>query len=375
MDLGNKKTTVPNPSVAADGEQPILNCSDVSISETPGEINSQMEMLRELRKLYDPDRLHTVSMTELYENVYESKPAIIDGLLYPGTYLFVGPPKVGKSFLMAQIAYHVSMGLPLWENTVRQGTVLYLALEDDYRRLQSRLYRMFGTEGTEKLHFAICVKQLGQGLNTQLERFVTEHPDTNLIIIDTLQRIRETGSDKYSYASDYELMKELKRLSDQRGICLLLVHHTRKQPAEDKFDMISGTNGLLGASDGAFLLQKEKRTGDEATLDISARDQPEQRFYLKRDAEHLFWTLLRVENEPWKEPPDPVLESVVSLIQSTGNWIGTPSELVSDLGLTIKPNKLTQHLNVQAGRLKNEYGIHYESCRTHSGRSIKLSPA
>ena len=43
--------------------------------------------------------------------------------------------------------------------------------------------------------------------------------------------------------------------------------------------------------------------------------------------------------------------------------------------LHIKPNKLTQHLNVQAGRLKNEYGIHYESCRTHSGRSIKLRPA
>lgn len=112
MDLGNKKATVPNPSVAADGEQPILNCSDVSISETPGEINSQMEMLWEPRKPYDPDRLHTVSMTELYENVYESRPAIIKGILYPGTYLFVGPPKVERSFLMAQIAYHVSTGLP-----------------------------------------------------------------------------------------------------------------------------------------------------------------------------------------------------------------------------------------------------------------------
>ena len=131
----------------------------------------------------------------------------------------------------------------------------------------------------------------------------------------------------------------------------------------------------MGASDGAFLLQKEKRTGDEATLDISARDQPEQRFYLKRDAEHLVWNLLRVENEPWKEPPDEILEAISDLLQKEQNWIGTPSELVSALKLSMKPNKLTQHLNVQAGRLKNEYGIHYESCRTHSGRSIKLSPA
>ena len=57
-------------------------------------------------------------------------------LLYCGTYLFVGTPKVGKSFFMGQLAYHVAMGLPLWEYEVHQGTVLYLALEDDYARLQ-----------------------------------------------------------------------------------------------------------------------------------------------------------------------------------------------------------------------------------------------
>ena len=47
-----------------------------------------------------PGFLPVVSMTELYNSVYESKPPIVDGLLYPGTYLFVGSPKYGKSFLM-----------------------------------------------------------------------------------------------------------------------------------------------------------------------------------------------------------------------------------------------------------------------------------
>ena len=32
---------------------------------------------------------------------------------------------------------------------------------------------------------------------------------------------------------------------------MLIVHHTRKLQSEDCFDMISGTNGLLGAADGA----------------------------------------------------------------------------------------------------------------------------
>lgn len=163
-------------------------------------------------------------------------------------------------------------------------------------------------DGTNDLLFSICAKQVGSGLEEQLKRFVQEHPDTKLIIIDTLQKIREAGGDKYSYANDYEVVGKLKRLADACGVCLLLVHHTRKQQADDKFDMISGTNGLSGAADGAFLLQKEKRTDDTAILDVVGRDQQDQRLYLTKDKEHLTWTLERMETELWVEPPDPVLE-------------------------------------------------------------------
>ena len=110
------------------------------------------------------------------------------------------------------------MGLPLWDHSVRKGTVLYLALEDDYRRLQERLYRMFGTDSAEKLYFAISAKQLGSGLDEQLDRFMREHPDTNLMIIDTLQKVREIGGDNYSYANDYEIITGLKRFADRYGI-------------------------------------------------------------------------------------------------------------------------------------------------------------
>lgn len=149
------------------------------------------DIFARIRRMQNPNYLHTVTLEELYETVYESSPPIVERLLWPGTYLFVGAPKVGKSFMVAQIAYHVSMGIPLWGFPVHTGTVLYLALEDDYQRLQSRLYRMYGTEGTEKLHFAVCAKQLEDGLEGQLEEFVRNHPDTKLVIIDTLQKVRE----------------------------------------------------------------------------------------------------------------------------------------------------------------------------------------
>ncbi len=133
----------------------------------------------------DPAFLPTVTMAELYDTVYESEPPVIEGLLQNGTYIFAGAPKVGKSFLMAQPA-SAATGQKLWDLKVHQGTVLYLALEDGYERLQRRMYRMFGVEGAEKLYFAISAKQLGSGLDAQLEKFVREHPDTRLIIIDTL---------------------------------------------------------------------------------------------------------------------------------------------------------------------------------------------
>ena len=295
------RRTAPNPSVAADLGQPTQKHSNI-IPQDEEKCNSKLSerdwlcrQMEAIERMSDPTYLPTISMQELFENVYRSRPPIIDGLLYPGTYLFVGAPKIGKSFLMAQLAYHVSTGMPLWGFSVKRGTVLYLALEDDYKRLQERLYRMFGTEGVDNLHFAVTAGQLGVGLEDQLAGFLREHPGTSLIIIDTLQKIRETGGDNYSYASDYQVITLLKKFADQNGICLLLVHHTRKQQADDKFDMISGTNGLLGAADGAFLLHKEKRTDKAATLDVSGRDQQDQKLNLLRNETTLAWDLVKLE--------------------------------------------------------------------------------
>lgn len=378
MSLAQKKTTAPYPSVGADEEQSLKKFTKLSIATEPTENKSPEpsfnEMFRKMQRIYDPAYLPAVSMQDLYETIYPSRPPIIDGLLYAGTYLFVGAPKVGKSFLMAQIGYHVSTGLELWGYPVHQGAVLYLALEDDHRRLQDRLFRMFGTESADNLYFSIYAKQLGAGLEEQLKWFVQEHPDTRLIIIDTLQKVRESGGDTYSYASDYEVIAKLKAFADEQGICLLLVHHTRKQQAEDKFDMISGTNGLLGAADGAFLLQKERRTSNTATLDISGRDQQDQRLYLTRNEERLIWTLERAETELWKEPPDPVLAAIAALVTAEQpQWSGTATELVAALGLKMKPNALSMRLNVRAGKLQCEYGIRYESHRSHAGRTLSFT--
>ena len=116
--------TAPNVSVGADTEQPSQKCTANIITSEDENFKSFEEIQREMIRMMDPSYLKTVSMTELYDTVYQSKPPLIDGLLYPGTYIFAGAPKLGKSFLMAQLAYHVSTGTPLWNYTVRKGTAL-----------------------------------------------------------------------------------------------------------------------------------------------------------------------------------------------------------------------------------------------------------
>ena len=366
------KTTAPVSSVGADGEQSIMkNHTEIIANENA---KNNLQATKSPEKSGQGGGLQTVSMTELYDTVYPPRTPVVDGFLYGGTYLFVGAPKVGKSFFMGQLAYHVAMGLPLWNYPVRKGTVLYLALEDDYARLQRRLSVMFGVECADNLFFATQAKTLNEGLDGELEGFLKEHKDARLIIIDTLQKVREVGGDNYSYANDYEIITRLKQFADKYGICILLVHHTRKQTADDKFNMISGTTGLLGAADGAFLLQKEKRTSNAATLEVSGRDQQDQKLYLNRNTETLLWELERTETELWKEPPEPLLEKIAQLLSSGSNeWTGTPTELCSILQLDIQPNALTRKLNINAGRLLNEYKIFYENSRSRSERKVKLS--
>ena len=217
--MENEKTTALIPSVGADGGQPPHDSTNQSIPHETCESNPPEENIEEMRekirRMNDPRYLHTVSMTELYQTAYKSRPPIIDGLLYAGAYILAGAPKIGKSFLVAQLAYHVSTGQRLWGYEVHQGTVLYLALEDDFQRIQSRMFMMYGVADTASLHFATAANKIGNGLDEQLENFIKEHPDTKLVIIDTMQKIREAGGEAYSYASDYEIIGKLKRFADR----------------------------------------------------------------------------------------------------------------------------------------------------------------
>ena len=318
-----------------------------------------------------------MTMPELMETRFRVRPAVIDGLLPAGTYLLAGAPKIGKSFLVLQMAYQVSMGEQFLGFSSRQGTVLYLALEDTYERLQKRLAQMT-EQDSEHLILSVFSETLDEGLLERLTDFWGEHADTVLVIIDTLQRVRGRTPDNGSYAADYDTLARLKEFSDTFGVTVLVVHHTRKEGAEDVFNRISGTNGLMGAADGALLLHKDKRTASDAVLEVVGRDQPQLRLHLRFAAAHLRWELLEAETELCREPLCPLIELVSRLVNGENpSWNGTATELAQclskmDSSQSFTPNWIVRTLNVQQDTLLRKYDIRYVAQRTREGKSLSL---
>ena len=138
--------------------------------------------------------------------------------------------------------------------------------------------------------------------------------------------------------------------------------------------MISGTTGLLGSADGAFVMTKSDRAEDIAVLDMTGRDQADQRIYLRRNESRLIWDFDHEEKDAYKEPPDPLLTAIAKLITpEMPEWSGSATELLKTLGSDIPSNALTKRLNVRSDRLLNDYKIRYRNTHQRTGSCIQLT--
>ena len=121
-------------------------------------------------------------------------------------------------------------------------------------------------------------------------------------------------------------------------------------------------------------MQKEKRTDNKAELSLVGRDQQDMRLQLEFDRQLLQWNLIEMETELWIQPPDPILESVAKVVtKDVPRWRGSATDLLELLPeVDMIPNVLSRRLNVNAGRLYEEYGIKYKTERKRDARYIEL---
>ena len=317
------------------------------------------------------NRLLTIDGETLMSQPLTPLNFVVDTLLSQGLHILAGSPKVGKSWL----AVTVAKGEAVWGMGVKQGTTLYLCLEDSTLRIQNRLFEIT-EDAPASVHFTTNSDTLGKGLEEQLRAFLSEHPDTVLIIIDTLQMIRGAGYDN-TYANDYRDLSVLKHIADAHGIAILLIHHLRKELADDVFSRISGTTAISGAVDSSFTLVEDKRGSGKAKLSCIGRDIEYRELTLEHNAENV-WELVSDSRTQPELLGGRIVILLSELMRDYDEFIGTPTELSAQIDPAgsegITPKKVSR-LILQSVAALSKIGISAVVRRSNGKRLIELRRA
>ncbi len=274
-----------------------------------------------------------ISARELLEMDMPEVSWVIDNLISTGLHILAGKPKIGKSFLALMLALKVVSGNTLWDSyNTSNGKVLYLALEDSYRRLKKRLNDILLVDSPpEKLQFSTEWNDIENGGIETLEAWITDNPDTKLVIIDTLQRFRgRQKANTNMYSEDYMVISKLKKIADKFEIAIIVVHHLRKMSSNDVFDMVSGSLGLTGGADSTFVLAKEQRGRAEAVLHVVGRDIEEKELALKFEKLTCTWVLLGDAEEQKKSKER---QEIIELLRHSEETM-SPKEIAECLNKT-----------------------------------------
>lgn len=263
---------------------------------------------------------------------------VVEGLLPMGMGVLVAKPKLGKSWMVLDLCLAVAQGEPFLGFPTRQHGTLYLALEDGKSRMQTRLRRL--------------LEMLGEYLDA--------NPDIHLVCIDTLSKIKPKAKPfENAYDADYDYMGRLKAFADSRGICVLLVHHTRKSKnPEDSFDNINGSTGILGAADFTIVLDKQSRMDDEAGFLLTGRDIEQCERVIRFDKARCRWVMqgtaaqLAAQRRVAEYEAEPIVRTLrVLLQQGDGTWCGNAQALMQ-MGERYTNEELASSTRALAGRIK-----------------------
>lgn len=257
-----------------------------------------------------------VSAKDLMEMDFPPLKWALEGWIVEGLGIVTAKPKAGKGRLMLEIAYSVALGRDLLDGSpCEKGRVLYMGLEDSLRRLRKRVdeindslvtAKVTRVEGGFHIHanigkvpdgFDLTTKwpRIEEGCIEYLEKYLDDHPDTRLIIIDIFKRIAKAKKGKIStYDEEYESLQPLQELATRRRVPIYVVHHNRKAIADDPMEMVSGTFGVTAGVDSVIVIQKVTKGEiyDESKFSFFGRDIDEKELAMQFNKRTYQWSLL-----------------------------------------------------------------------------------
>lgn len=240
-----------------------------------------------------------MTASELAAKTFDPLSWAVEGVIPAGLTVLAGSPKVGKTWLALELSAAVACGGPALSCLrTSQGSVLHLAREDGYRRLQSRLSLITaGEEPCSALELIPTEQEWvgGEEGLANMTEWAEEVGDARMVLIDTIAKVEpEMGEDRSrgAYAGNYAMMARYKAWADQHNVAVVMIHHDRKakiEQGDDVFSRISGTRGITGAADTLVFLHSE-RASRAGTLHVTGRDVAEQEIELIKTGP--LWTAL-----------------------------------------------------------------------------------
>ena len=214
-----------------------------------------------------------ITAAELMGLEFEPTLWVVPGVLPEGLTLLVGKPKKGKSWMGLGMCEAVATGgVAFGTRRVDEGDTLYLALEDNRKRLKKRLTQILdGRSAPERMHLHIEWPRLDDGGAELLDEWLIRHPNARLVVIDTLAKIRKPARGQNIYAEDYAALEALRPIAARHSVAIVVVHHLRKMTASDPLDEISSSTGLTASVDG-FLILRRTPGSKGPTLYVDGRD-------------------------------------------------------------------------------------------------------
>lgn len=253
-----------------------------------------------------PAKQESFTLEELLAKEFPEPRWVVDTLLTEGLTILSGGPKMGKSWMALSIGISIALETKVFDQLNTQaGTVLYLALEDNFRRLQTRCRKLLKEEQAPnaRLIFRDTFKKMdAQGIK-DLQELLEKNPEINLVIIDTWGRAKPSTNGKAAnYETETQYLGALQRIAVDKAISILVLHHTRKGTgnSEDAFDDVLGSTAITGVADTNLILIKDRSTGT-ATLRMTGRDIQDKELHLQFDAETVRW---KIVEKPEAQPSE-----------------------------------------------------------------------
>jgi hypothetical protein len=340
----------------------------------PAEISEELGLKNGHRQRSVPPPI-THTGNELRQKVFPPVRWAIPEMLAEGVTLFGGREKMGKSWLALGLCIATATGgYALGKVPVEQGESLYISLEDNERRLQDRVKTLTDEDtDLDMLHYAAGWLRSDEGGTEQLDMFLTDHPDTRLVVVDTLKKIRPyTSGRRNMYDVDYEAIEPFVGLASQHNVAIVLVHHLNQNPdPADPYDAFSGSSGLTAAVEGILLLTRERGQAD-GYLTVDGKDiKDRQELALGWDANVCTWT---IQGEAEQYKLSKARQEILHIVEITDEPV-TPTYVADALGKNFNAVKKTMWEMSRDGQLSSTGSGRYTLVTGNPGNPSNLLKA